>query len=103
MAAKKKDDKTLLIALLLGAGVYLLTRKQGGGTTTQQNPPPTYQQVPPAPAQNTQAWQQWVASIISVFGTAASLWAPGGPFHKQPLSQTQAIEIAQGQDYGDYA
>lgn len=100
--AKKKDDKTLLIALLLGAGVYLLTRKPGG-TTTQQKPPPTYQQVPPPPPQNTPAWQQWAASIISVFGTAASLWAPGGPFYKQPLSQTQAIEIAQGQDYGDYA
>lgn len=98
--AKKKDNNTLLVALLLGVGVYMLSRRS---TTTTQQIPPNYNQIPPAPVQNTPAWQQWVAAVISVFGTAANLWAPGGPFYKQPISQNQAIEIANSQQYEDYA
>lgn len=98
MAKKKDKDKTLLMAVILGVGVYMLTRSKPATTTI----PPNYNQVPPAPVQNTPAWQQWVAAIISVFGTTASLWAPGGPFYKQPISQNQAIEIANSQQYSNY-
>lgn len=100
MVKNKKKDNTLLIALMLGIGVYMLTKKSGGSTTQI---PPNYNQIPPAPpVQNSPAWQQWVAAIISVFGTAANLWAPGGPFYQQNISKNQAIEIANSQQYGDY-
>lgn len=99
MAKKKAQDKTLLLAAMLGLGVYLLTRKP---STTANTIPPNYNQVPPAPVKNTPAWQQWAAAIISVFGTTASLWAPGGPFYKQPITQNQAIEIENSQQYSNY-
>jgi len=99
MAKKKDKEKTILIAVLLGIGVYLLTRPK---TVTQ----PTYQnfaQIPAAPPAGTPAWTLWVQGIVGAFGTMAALWQPGGPFYKQPITETQAIEISKGADYSDYA
>jgi len=95
--AKSKDNKIMILGLL--AVGYLLLKKQ-------QTPYNYYQQypyIPPAPPQNTPAWQQWVSVIVGTFGAVANLWAPGGPFHNQPITQDQAIEIGEGNKYDDYA
>lgn len=95
--AKKNDNKLLILGLLV-AGYFLLKKKPTPYNYYQQ-----YPYIPPAPAQNSQAWQQWVAAIVSSFGAVANLWAPGGPFYQQNLTQQQAIELGSGQNYDDYA
>lgn len=99
MAKKKDKEKNLLIAALIGVGFYLLTRRKPVVQPTPQN----LSQIPPAPPANTPAWTQWVQAVVSVFGTVSALWAPGGPFYKQPITQNQALEIGKGQNYSDYA
>lgn len=94
-----KKDKSLITLALIGAGVYLLTRKQAATPPAYYN----YPQIPPAPPANTPQWQQWVALITQTFGTVANLWAPGGPFYKEPVTPGQAIEITNDQQYYDYA
>ena len=93
----KKNNNNLVILALAGAGIYLLSRPK------QQAPPypPPYQQypqVPPAPQQNTPQWQSWANAIISVYGAVSQLWAPGGPFYQQPITQEQAAQIQQNID-----
>lgn len=74
--------------LLLGAGLLLLflNKNRIAAFQPQGNPPyQNFPQVPPAPPQHTPGWQQWVSTILSVYGSVSSLWAPGGPFYKQPV------------------
>lgn len=95
--AKSKNNNLITLGLI-GVGVYLLTKQQ----TPRYNYYPQYPQIPPAPPPGTAQWQQWVSLVVNTVGAVANLWAPGGPFHNQPLNQAQAIEIGQGQDYSDY-
>lgn len=95
--AKSKDNKLLVLGLL-AAGYFLLKKKNTPYNYYQQ-----YPYIPPAPQKNTQAWQQWVATIVQSFGAVANLWAPGGPFYNSGLNQQQAIEIGKGQDYSGMA
>lgn len=85
----RKNNQILTLGLI-AAGIYLITRKPEAN-----QPPPYYNfpNVPPAPPANTQQWQQWVAVIAQTFGTVSSLWAPGGPFYKQPVTPEQAQQI----------
>jgi len=84
-----RKNSQLFTLALVGVGVYLLMK--GSNTPPHYN----YPQIPPAPPPNTQQWQQWVAVIAQTFGTVADLWAPGGPFYKQPITPAQAQAIEQ--------
>lgn len=96
--AKSKDD-TLKYLLVGGILVYFFTRQQQqnqnqGNWQWQQPQVPVYQNypsVPQAPPRNNQqAWQQWINTIIGLYGEVATLWQPGGPFYKENV-QPQEI------------
>lgn len=84
----KKQDKTLLYVGIGALALVLLNRQQ------QPPPPPVYYpQVPPAPPRGSQAFGNWVKTIIDIYGDVASLWQPGGPFYKEKISPEQVQEI----------
>jgi len=88
-----KTSPAILAFIVLG-GAFLLMQKS----------PPTGPRVPPPPpppvdprtarrrAQIT-ALQNWVTSIIAVYGNVRSLWQPGGPFHNIPRNIFDDINI----------
>lgn len=91
------DNKT--IALALGAvALYMVLSKRNNTAPAQQQQQqfrPQYSYVPPQPPpNNAQAWSQWVNAIVGAYGTAASLWQPGGPFYQAPITPNQAQNIA---------
>lgn len=93
----KVDTNTLLAGMLIaGAGVYFLTQNNNVQPPIQY---PQFPTVPPQPPQQTPQWQQWVTGIISVFGTAAELWQPGGPFY----NPGDTFGLVNPEDYSDFA
>ena len=92
-------NKNIAYLLLGGIAIYYLMRNQ----QPRQAFIPNQTYVPPPPPQgqsNGQAWSQWVGTIVNSFGTVASLWAPGGPFHNQPITPEQAQQIAYNAGFG---
>lgn len=71
---------------LIGLGAYLLLRPNQVQTQQPFYPGQTYYQLPPNPNTNAAAWQQWVATIVSIFGNVATLWQPGGPFYNTNIT-----------------
>lgn len=98
--AQKKDNQKIILAGLIGLAAWQMLRKPAGSNTA----PPTYNQYPPPPPpNNTHAWTAWAQGIINTFGVVANLWAPGGPFYKQPITPEQAVELGSGQQYANVA
>lgn len=88
-----KSNQTALVILGVAAVWYLSSRNR---TTQPAQPFVPYQSyIPPQPPpSNAQAWSQWVNAIVGSYGAVASLWQPGGPFFQQPVTQQQALQIA---------
>ena len=86
----KVDTKTLLI----GVGLYLLLSNKNTSATTLPSAPTqsfTYQN---SSSSNAQAWQQWVNTILSIYGNVSELWEPGGLFynHRQDVIDATGVQ-----------
>jgi len=76
-------NSELITFALIGLGAYLLLRPQ---QTRQFVPGVTQVPQQPNPNTNAAAWQQWVTAIVAIFGTASTLWQPGGPFYNTNIT-----------------
>lgn len=64
--------------LLIGAAAFMLLQRRN----TPANYAPQFAAAPPMPQVNTaQAWQNWINSIVNLYGNVRALWQPGGPFY----------------------
>lgn len=72
-----KDKKLLALLLLGGIGIYYLMNRRPVYA-------PQFRHLPPPPPRNSPNYQMWVDAIMKVYGAAAALWQPGGPFYNQP-------------------
>ena len=97
------DNNNILAIGLLGIGGLLLYLTYGRKSNNTSQFIPGQTQLAPQPNPNThaQAWQQWVSVIVSLFGTASTLWQPGGPFHNSGLSESdvESIYISNGGNF----
>jgi len=84
----KMDKKTLIILLGVAGLYYWDQNRQKNNFTNYRGPQywsdPRYRGVSPPPDRRSQAWRDWVNSVVQIFGQAKSLWEPGGPFYKLP-------------------
>ncbi len=94
MARKKDITGKLIIGAVLGyVAIQAMSKPSGnryqGGYYGNPN---NQQYIPQEPPRNSPGWANWANAIIDIFGNAAELWQPGGPFHKGPTQE----EIAAG-------
>jgi hypothetical protein len=89
--------ETIGYVLVGAAALLLLTRRQGPASQGpgRQN---IYSYPPPNPpvANNAAAWANWARTIMDLYGDVSQLWQPGGPFHRQSVTNQQAQWIANG-------
>jgi hypothetical protein len=96
MSKKKNTTTGLIIAAGVAALLYfLLNRNQ------PRINPPQFQNIPPRPSTKGEAFNQWVMSIIALYGQSKSLFEPGGPFYKIPTKDIYDIVGSSGME--DYA
>lgn len=78
----KKKDKSMKYLIVGGIIAYVLLQNN-----RQQYRPyvPSQSYVPPMPQPQTNNWSLWVQTILDLYGTAADLWGPGGPFYNIPI------------------
>ena len=75
---KNKELRFLIVGGLLA---YVLLKRQ---RPQQTYPYHNYPQIPQAPPDRGQAFQNWVTAIVGAYGTVSQLWQPGGPFYRLP-------------------
>jgi len=94
----KKKNKTTGLIIAAGVAValyFLLSRNR------PRINPPQFQNIPPRPATKGEAFNQWVMSIIALYGQSKQLFEPGGPFYKIPTKDI--IDIVGSSGMEDYA
>lgn len=86
---RKDNTKTIAILAIAGAAAWYFM--------SQRNAPPVYAPqyatVPPPPPQQSPNYQLWVDTVLKTFGQTAALWAPGGPFYKQPVTKPDTVIV----------
>ncbi|MCB0707417.1 MAG: hypothetical protein KDC34_19005 [Saprospiraceae bacterium] len=92
----KKKDKTILALAVGGLFAYVLLKPKKGFSGSGFNYYQNYPDVPPAPTHNNNAFLAWAQTIVGLFGTVASLWEPGGPFHNSGITPEMAEQLEVG-------
>lgn len=77
-----RTNKMIGLLIVAGAGFWLFTSYQNKLKREQELLLLQKKYSNSGPPSQTPDWYQWISLIISLYGTAASLWQPGGPFYK---------------------
>ncbi|MBX2926999.1 MAG: hypothetical protein KF852_04125 [Saprospiraceae bacterium] len=86
-------NNNLVVALAIAVGVYFLTKKPVRPQFSTAPRPP----VDPRQAQTQAqiiALQNWIRTMIALFGNVKELWQPGGPFYNIPRAIFDDINIS---------
>lgn len=93
---KKNKTTGLLVALAVGVGLYFVISRNQPNIAPKQ-----FQQIPPRPSTKGEAFNQWVMSIVALYGVTKDMFEPGGIFYKIPTKDI--YDVVGNQDLGDYA
>lgn len=94
---KKGKSTGLIVALLVGVGMYLLLNRNKPNVT-----PPQFQELPPRPNTKGEAFNQWVAAVIDLYGNSKKLFEPGGPFYRIPTKDIYDVVGEDPNRWDDY-
>jgi len=84
-----KTSPAILALIVFGAAYFLMQ----GRPNNQPPPPPPIDPRAARSAAQIRAVQNWVNSILALYGNVRSLWQPGGPFHNIPRNIMDDINI----------
>lgn len=85
--------QNIILAAAVFVGLYMLSNRN--------TMPPAFQQAPPPPVDprqartqaQIQALQNWIRTIVALYGNVRELWQPGGLFYSIPRDILDDINI----------
>lgn len=93
---KKSKSTGLIVALAVGAALFFLLNRRQPNVNPKQ-----FQQIPQRPSTKGEAFNQWVMSIVALYGLTKDMFEPGGIFYKIPTKDI--YDVVGTPQWDDYA